>query len=117
MATIAAEVRAPAAQAPHKQLARQSSRKDPVSDGFTGLPASVLTVNLPEGAPIMPLQSNPDGTSPVELEPDESRDFAVAMARIAHETKGSDIMVLHVAPLIYWTSFMVREARQQHPTS
>lgn len=60
----------------------------------------------------MPPKSNPDGTSALELEADESRDFAVAMARIAHETKGSDIMVLHVAPLIYWTSYMVSKARR-----
>ena len=37
----------------------------------------------------------------------ESRDFAVAMAAIANETRGSDISVLHVAPLIYWTRYMV----------
>ena len=39
----------------------------------------------------------------------ESQDFAVAMAVIANETRGSDISVLHVAPLIYWTRFMVRQ--------
>ncbi len=37
----------------------------------------------------------------------DSREFAVAMAKIAHETKGEDILVLHVAPLVYWTSYMV----------
>ena len=50
--------------------------------------------------------------SPNSLEPAadgdrESRDFAVAMAAIAAETRGSDICVLHVAPLIYWTRYMV----------
>ena len=68
---------------------------------------TVLTVNPPEGAPIVSPQSNANSSSELQQEPDESRDFAVAMARIAHETKGSDIMVLHVAPLIYWTSYMV----------
>lgn len=71
---------------------------------------TVLTVNPPEGAPIVSPQSNANGSSELQLEPDESRDFAVAMARIAHETKGSDIMVLHVAPLIYWTSYMVGDS-------
>ena len=69
----------------------------------------MLTVNPPEGAPIVSPQSNANGSSELQQEPDESRDFAVAMARIAHETKGSDIMVLHVAPLIYWTSYMVSD--------
>lgn len=32
---------------------------------------------------------------------------AIAMASIAHETKGEDISVLHVAPLISWTDYMV----------
>lgn len=70
-------------------------------------------MNHPDGAPIVPPQSNPNGTSALEQEPDESRDFAIAMAEIAHETKGSDIIVLHVAPLIYWTSYMVSMSSPQ----
>mmetsp|Transcript_5850 Transcript_5850/g.16700 ORF Transcript_5850/g.16700 Transcript_5850/m.16700 type:complete len:259 (+) Transcript_5850:197-973(+) len=38
--------------------------------------------------------------------PDE-QEFAVAMARIAYETKAEDIRVLRVGPLIYWTGYMV----------
>ena len=38
----------------------------------------------------------------------ETRDFALAMATIANDTRGSDISVLHVEPLIYWTRYMVR---------
>jgi hypothetical protein len=99
------------AQAPHRQSSRQNSRSAPASDSFTGESlqnVAVLTVNPPEGAPIVPPQSNANGRSDLQQEPDESRDFAIAMASIAHDTKGSDIMVLHVAPLIYWTSYMVR---------
>lgn len=32
---------------------------------------------------------------------------AIAMAEIANDTKGEDITVLHVAPLVSWTSYMV----------
>lgn len=37
----------------------------------------------------------------------ESRDFAVAMARVGWETKAEQIRVMHVAPLVYWCSYMV----------
>lgn len=95
-------------KAPQRQSSRQQpSRQTPADDGISGQSIQVLTVNHPDGAPIVPPQSNPNGTSALEQEPDESRDFAIAMAEIAHETKGSDIVVLHVAPLIYWTSYMV----------
>ncbi|KAI7835951.1 hypothetical protein COHA_010150 [Chlorella ohadii] len=38
---------------------------------------------------------------------DDSRDFAVAMAKIAWETKAEDILLLHVAPVVYWTRYML----------
>ncbi len=42
------------------------------------------------------------------MEDDEdSRAFATAMARVASDTKGGDVMLLHVAPLVYWTSYML----------
>lgn len=77
-------------------------------------------VDSPEGSPVVRQQPS-DGTSSSgradvassEEERDESREFAVAMAQIAHETKGNDILVLHVAPLIYWTSYMVSGNRFQ----
>lgn len=37
----------------------------------------------------------------------DSLAFAVAMARIADDTKGQDIMLLHVEPLSSWTSYML----------
>ncbi|PSC73585.1 hypothetical protein C2E20_2994 [Micractinium conductrix] len=37
----------------------------------------------------------------------DSRDFAVAMAKVAWETKAEDILVLHVEPVVYWTRFML----------
>ncbi|GAB4824106.1 hypothetical protein N2152v2_011152 [Parachlorella kessleri] len=44
----------------------------------------------------------------VDITDDEdSRSFAVAMAREAWETKAEDTLVLHVAPLVYWTRYMV----------
>ncbi|KAF6258583.1 hypothetical protein COO60DRAFT_1518046 [Scenedesmus sp. NREL 46B-D3] len=38
---------------------------------------------------------------------DESRDFAIAMAKIADDTKAADLSVLHVEPLVSWCSYMV----------
>ena len=37
----------------------------------------------------------------------ENRDCAVALARVAWDMKAEDISVLHVAPLVYWCSYMV----------
>jgi ribosome-associated protein len=37
----------------------------------------------------------------------ESRALAVAIGKVCWETKGEDLMVLHVAPLVYWTRYMV----------
>ena len=37
----------------------------------------------------------------------ESRALATGIARVCWETKGEDLMVLHVAPLVYWTRYMV----------
>ncbi|KAI3438395.1 hypothetical protein D9Q98_000827 [Chlorella vulgaris] len=38
---------------------------------------------------------------------DESREFVLAMAKVAWETKGEDILVLHVAPVVYWTRYFL----------
>lgn len=48
--------------------------------------------------------------------PDE-QEFAVAMARIAYETKAEDIRVLRVGPLIYWTGYMVPVLAHATPLS
>jgi ribosome-associated protein len=37
----------------------------------------------------------------------ESRALALALARVCWETKGEDVLALHVAPLVYWTRYMV----------
>lgn len=37
----------------------------------------------------------------------DSKAFASALARVAWETKGEDILLLHVAPLVSWTSYML----------
>ena len=34
-------------------------------------------------------------------------DFATALATIADETKCEDVSLLHVAPLVSWTSYML----------
>ena len=33
--------------------------------------------------------------------------IALDIARVASDTKAGDVAVLHVAPLVYWTSYMV----------
>lgn len=38
---------------------------------------------------------------------EDSRKFAIAAALVADETKCTDVVCLHVAPLISWTSYMV----------
>lgn len=40
-------------------------------------------------------------------EEDDARVLALELARVAADTKASDVVVLHVAPLVYWTSYMV----------
>ncbi|KAK9846486.1 hypothetical protein WJX81_005096 [Elliptochloris bilobata] len=57
-----------------------------------------------EGEPELPGPDDPDGA---EEGPDQSRELAVAMARVASDTKATDVLVLHVAPLVYWTSYLV----------
>jgi ribosome silencing factor RsfS/YbeB/iojap len=37
----------------------------------------------------------------------ETRDFGLAMAKIAWELKGEDLLLLHVAPVVYWTRYML----------
>jgi ribosome-associated protein len=37
----------------------------------------------------------------------DSRNFALDLARVCWETKGEDVLALHVAPLVYWTRYMV----------
>ena len=41
------------------------------------------------------------------LEPDESRDFAVLVARIADDKKGSDVLVLEVGDVLGVTDYFV----------
>jgi hypothetical protein len=37
---------------------------------------------------------------------EQGRALAVALARAASDTKALDVLVLHVAPLVYWTSYL-----------
>lgn len=38
---------------------------------------------------------------------EDSKQFAIALAKVAHDTRCQDIIALHVAPLASWTRFMV----------
>ncbi|BDA50417.1 probable ribosomal silencing factor RsfS at C-terminar half [Coccomyxa sp. Obi] len=37
----------------------------------------------------------------------DGEELAVELARIANDVKGEEISVLHVAPLVYWTSYLL----------
>ncbi|KAK9917473.1 hypothetical protein WJX75_004731 [Coccomyxa subellipsoidea] len=37
----------------------------------------------------------------------DGEELAVELAKIANDVKGEEISVLHVAPLVYWTSYLV----------
>lgn len=43
---------------------------------------------------------------PVEEDTD-TKDFALAMAKVAWDLKGEDLLLLHVAPVVYWTRYMI----------
>ncbi|WPT12459.1 Protein Iojap [Picochlorum sp. SENEW3] len=43
----------------------------------------------------------------VEEEDEEIRSFAVAMAKVAWDLNGEDLLLLHVAPVVYWTRYMM----------
>ncbi|KAL4444966.1 hypothetical protein ABPG77_004016 [Micractinium sp. CCAP 211/92] len=53
------------------------------------------------------LQPSTSYSSSEQDQGDDSRDFAVAMAKVAWETKAEDILVLNVAPVVYWTRYML----------
>jgi hypothetical protein len=48
-----------------------------------------------------------------DLESDNGRAFAIAMARVCDDTKASDITLLDVRDLCSWTSFMLLWCEQQ----
>ena len=40
-------------------------------------------------------------------EDNETKEFALAMAKVAWDLKGEDLLLLHVAPVVYWTRYMI----------
>ncbi|KAG7675119.1 hypothetical protein Ndes2526B_g07976 [Nannochloris sp. 'desiccata'] len=54
-----------------------------------------------------PLTADPSTSYALPDDDAESRALAVAIGKVCWETKGEDLMVLHVAPLVYWTRYMV----------
>lgn len=63
--------------------------------------------NTAGGTADVTLQASTSYSSIEEEGMDESRDFAVAMAKVAWDTKAEDILVLNVAPVVYWTRYML----------
>lgn len=60
--------------------------------------------NDPQGQPLTADTST--SYSPPD-DNDDSQSLATGIAKVCWETKGEDLMVLHVAPLVYWTRYMV----------
>ena len=54
-----------------------------------------------------PLTADPSTSYALPDDDAESRSLAVAIGKVCWETKGEDLIVLHVAPLVYWTRYMV----------
>lgn len=52
-------------------------------------------------------RSSGDSSFQPAADDSESRALALALARVCWETKGEDVLALHVAPLVYWTRYMV----------
>lgn len=78
---------------------------------YTPLKASVDDVDLTDEEDGL-LVGVPDAALPVNtggaVEDDQdTRAFALAMSRIAWELKGEDLLLLHVAPVVYWTRYML----------
>lgn len=59
----------------------------------------------PQGQPLVASDAS-TSYSPPDDDAD-SRALATGIAKVCWETKGEDLMVLHVAPLVYWTRYMV----------
>ncbi|KAK9823936.1 hypothetical protein WJX72_006499 [[Myrmecia] bisecta] len=68
--------------------------------------ASSSDVDFQNGSPLA-APDRGDDWSPPEAADEATHEFAVAMAKVASDTKGEDILVLHVGPLVYWTSYMM----------
>lgn len=54
-------------------------------------------------------------TAEEKKQDEESRACAIAMAKIAWDTKAEDVTVLHVAPVVYWCSYMVFATIKSRP--
>eukprot|EP00245_Coleochaete_scutata_P011716 TRINITY_DN4410_c0_g1_i1.p1 TRINITY_DN4410_c0_g1~~TRINITY_DN4410_c0_g1_i1.p1 ORF type:complete len:266 (+),score=54.46 TRINITY_DN4410_c0_g1_i1:97-894(+) len=61
--------------------------------------------------------STPNTEQNSQDEDDETEAFALAVAEAANETKAAEIQVLHVKPLVYWTSFFVIVTAFSRPQS
>lgn len=53
--------------------------------------------------------STTEWLTPSEIveEDKETEEFALAMAKVAWDLKGEDLLLLHVAPVVYWTRYML----------
>ena len=65
------------------------------------------TLRVPQGLEKLEETLESDVPLPLSDTDAESREFAVAMAGVALDTKGGEPVVLHVAPFVSWTSYLV----------
>lgn len=65
--------------------------------------AAAAAASSDDGSPSSPPELA-DAADPADA---AARDLALALAAAASSTKAGDVTVLHVAPLVYWTSYLV----------
>ena len=94
-----------------RSMPRVCGREQTHARRYTALKASVDDIDLTDEEDGL-LVGVPDAALPVNtggaVEDDQdTRAFALAMSRIAWELKGEDLLLLHVAPVVYWTRYML----------
>jgi ribosome-associated protein len=96
-------------------LASMADGAEPAAAAAAPDAAAAAAARPPPPAPAR--AADPDVTAAFDsgLDDAEARALALDLARVAWETKAEDVRVLHVAPLCYWTQYMVVAAATSRP--
>jgi ribosome-associated protein len=93
-----------------------SSMADGAEPAAAAAPDAAAAARPPPPAPARAADpAAPAAASDPGLDDAEARALALDLARVAWETKAEDVRVLHVAPLCYWTQYMVVAAATSRP--
>ena len=86
-------------------------RRPPCMAAWSAIPRTVRTAaRRPRPSAAAAARQSDDGAPERYAVPDDdadSRAFALAMAQVADAVKGTDLLLLHVAPIVYWTRYML----------